>query len=290
MLVKFDYARCDSINDLLDVLSNSGKNIGLIAGGTDLLVQIRSKLVKPDAVISIKDIPELTEIKETAHDITVGAAVSFSEIIGSSVIHDNFPVLQDASGYIGSPIIRNLATIGGNVQTASPAADGLAALYSLDAQVVLVSPRGERLLKIEDFVIGPKKTARAKDELIKAFRIPKIKWDMEKFFKVGKRNALAISIVNGVVRAAFEDGRKIKEARVVLGAVAPTPLRLRQAENFLQGKEYTDELGKELRKIIQDSISPISDIRASKEYRKYIAGVMCDRVISDNLENGGGRS
>jgi len=263
MLKKFTYVKPKTIKEALYNLKNDALPL---AGGSDLLVRIRAKICNPKKIIDIHEISELREIYEDPKELFIGGAVTFSELIEFNIIGNYLSILKQAAQTVGSPQIRNIGTIAGNVQSASPAGDGLVALFGLEAKVNLISANNERTLPIKEFVIGPNKTDKKPNELIKGFTILKKNWDYQKFFKIGKRNALAISIVNG--------------------AVAPTPIRLKSAEELLVGNTYTSKLAYEFRETIKKSILPISDIRGSKEYRKYIVGVMCDRIVSNSMNRG----
>lgn len=289
-LPAFNYIKPTTFKETLVYLKEMKTNTEIMAGGTDLLVQVRAKAKKPDTIVDVKDISDLKVIKETPKDVYIGSTVTFSEILKSNIIGIQCPVLKEAAQKYGSPQIRNIGTIGGNVQTASPAGDGLVALFALEAEVDLISPESERKVLIEDFIRGPQKTSKRPNELLKGFNITKRNWNFQTFFKIGRRNALAISVVNGVINLSFDaTKRKITDARIVLGAVAPTPIRLKSAEELLRGEKYRNTLGQEFRDIIKKSISPISDVRASKEYRSYIAGVMCDRIVKQAVKYGGER-
>jgi len=283
MLKKFTYVKPKTIKEALYNLKNDAL---LLAGGSDLLVRIRAKICNPKKIIDIHEISELREIYEDPKELFIGGAVTFSELIEFNIIGNYLSILKQAAQTVGSPQIRNIGTIAGNVQSASPAGDGLVALFGLEAKVNLISANNERTLPIKEFVIGPNKTDKKPNELIKGFTILKKNWDYQKFFKIGKRNALAISIVNGVVKLNIDENKKITDACIILGAVAPTPIRLKSAEELLVGNTYTSKLAYEFRETIKKSILPISDIRGSKEYRKYIVGVMCDRIVSNSMNRG----
>lgn len=280
MLTKFKYIRPKTIDEALEIL-NTPENTAIISGGTDLLVQNRARLVEPNTVVDVKEIPELKQIRETDTDILLGSAVTFSMIIESDIVRKHANVLTQAAQCVGSPQIRNQGTIGGNAQTASPAGDGLVALCGMDAEVELVSLSGVRRMPVKQYVVGPGKTVKQHNELIKGFIIRKQEWDFSRFFKVGRRKALAISIVNGVINLSFDDEKNISSARITLGAVAPTPVQIADLEKELMGKRYSDELGTLIREKVLAAVAPISDIRGSKEYRSYIAAVRCDRIIKE---------
>ncbi len=279
----FTYVKPISLSEALQHLNTN--DVIVISGGTDIMIQLRYKSISPTKLVDVKDLEELKLIEEKGNTIYIGGAATFSQIVENDIIKNNFPTLVEAAQEVGGPQIRNVGTLAGNVQTASPAGDGLLALCALDATVELVSEKGSREVSIRDFVIGPKKTIKRHDEIIKCFKVKKQDWDYEKFFKVGKRNALAISIVNGIIKINFNEDETIKEARVVLGAVGPTPKRLERAEKYLVGKTCQEETIEELKSIVSNDISPISDIRGSSEYRKHIAAVNCGRYIK--LAKGG---
>lgn len=281
----FDYVCPTSLSQALKHLNTDKNDAMVISGGTDVMVQLRYKSISPKKLVNVKDLEELKFTEEKEDWVYIGGSITFSQIIKDNIIKNNFPSLVEAAQEVGSPQIRNMGTLAGNVQTASPAGDGLAALYALDATVELVSEKGSREINIRDFVVGPKKTTRRSNEIIKGFKIAKQHWDYNKFFKIGKRNALAISIVNGAIMLNMEEDETIKDARIVLGAVAPTPLRLIRAEDALIGNKITEEILERVKNIIQEDINPISDIRASKEYRRYISAVSCKNIIT--LAKGG---
>lgn len=154
----------------------------------------------------------------------------------------------------------------------------MTAAYALDGSAVLLSQRGERRVSLLEFIRGPRRTQLAEDELIAAVELPKRKWTAQRFFKVGRRNALAISVVNGVVALDLQDGA-VKNSRICVGAVAPTPLRMHQAEELLHGQVLSPELAAQAARLITDSVEPISDLRASREYRAYMAGIMVKRQL-----------
>lgn len=285
MLFPFRYEKAKDLNQAISM--SYGENIKFIAGGTDLLVIMRARQTSPDLLIDITDVPELKEIKYEQGKLFIGASVALNIVAENQYVKEYFPTLREAILCIGSPLIRNMGTLGGNVQTASPAADGLVALIAENAQVEVYGREGKRLLPISSFIIGPKKTSLLQGELITGFWLMPELWSYTKFFKKGRRNALAISIANGVVKLAI-DSEKIQDARIVLGAVGPTPLRIKQVEDFIIGNSINTILQKDFQDMIKQKVAseikPISDIRASAEYRAYIAAVMCVRLLQQSTE------
>ncbi len=278
MIPRFNITIPEKLDEALELLESG--NALPICGGTDLLVLMRAGKITAENLVYIGRIPELHIMEERNDSIYIGAACRFDEIEKSELIKKNAPLLAVAAGQVGSPPIRNRGTIGGNVQNASPAGDGLVALYGEEAVVVKVSRNGEEEIPIQEFVLGPRKTQLRPGELIKGFLIPKKEKGFSKFFKVGRRNALAISVVNGCV-CVNHAGKKLSDIRIVLGAVGITPVIIDGVNEKISGLQYTPETDESVQKIIEDSISPIDDIRASKEYRRYIAGISVRRALRE---------
>jgi len=278
MYVDFKYHSPKSISELFGLFSSTEEPL-VYAGGTDLLVLLRSKKVSAKHIIDIKKLPELSGISQTDEWISIGATECFSTLSRSELVKEWAHTLNEAARQVGSEQIRNKGTIGGNIQTASPAGDGLVAALGLDAELSLLSPAGERRLTLSDFVLAPRSTALKSHEIIVGVHVPKRKWNFQRFFKVGLRNALAISVVNGAVTLSLDSSGIVTDARIVLGAVAPTPVRIKRAEDLLAGCAVDAISLVEVAQAVRESIQPITDIRASAEYRSYIAGVMVKRQI-----------
>ncbi|MBR0025870.1 MAG: xanthine dehydrogenase family protein subunit M [Clostridia bacterium] len=283
MYVQFEHVRPTSVEALLSLLAEKKEGTILYGGGTDILVDLRDGKLKASRVIDVKNIPEFCEITETENTIRIGCAVTLSEIAENPLVQRWASSLAEGVSKVGSVQIRNKATLAGNIQTASPAGDGLNAAYALDGAAILISKSGERRIALTDYVNGPRRTAIQANEALGYIELPKREWNYQKFFKVGLRNALAISVVNGVV-ALEEKAGIITDARISVGAVAPTPRRIREAEALLCGKSLTKELAEEVAALVSGSVSPISDIRASAEYRAYMAGTMVKRQLMDYME------
>lgn len=285
MLKSFSYVKPSSLSQALHELNTGPDDAIVISGGTDVLVQLRDGIISPKKIVDVSDLGELKFIEDRGDSVWLGGATTFSQIVKNEFIKTNFPSLFEAAREVGSPQIRNVGTLAGNTQTASPAGDGLVALYALDATVELISEVGIREINISKFIIGPKRTTKRHDEVIRCFKFKKQSWDYDVFFKVGKRNAHAISIVNGVVKINFNEDKTIKDVRMVLGAVAPTPLKLHRAEKYLIGKPCDEDAVNEIRNIVGNDVSPISDLRGSKEFRRYMAATKCARYLK--LAGGG---
>ncbi len=255
-----------TLDELWDIFDKKSPRV--IAGGTDLMVRIRAKVEKPKGLLDITRIPELHQFSHEGNRYRIGTALTHTELLEKPIPQ----ILYDAISSIGSPQIRNMGTIGGNICNASPAGDGILPLYLLDADVVLLSKDGERKMSISEFIKGPGKTALKDGEILSAIEFTdSFKDYIHIFKKVGKRVAMTISVVSIGLIFKMSDGI-INDIRIAYGAVSPTVLRMKEVENFLIGKSIDDEILNKAQKMIENLVSPISDIRATADYRKKVAG------------------
>ncbi len=279
-MVFFDYERPVTLKEAMLLANREGAYP--LAGGTDLLVKVRRETLSPKLLVDLKHVPEL-------HGITfdgptfIGATTTLNQIADSTALLERFPVLARAAHAVGSRQVRNRATIGGNVANASPAADTVPALMVLDAQVVLAGPGEERTVPVCYFFTGPGKTVMRQGEIIRGFLIPETKGTFF-FEKVSRRNAVDLSTVSVVV-FGFVEGGDVR-LRVAAGAVAPTPLRLFDAEHVF------DEGGPDAMERVLDAadgaISPIDDIRGTAAFRRKVVRVLLRRGIQTVLASLGG--
>jgi len=271
------YVRVKSVDDLLRGLAEPGAVI--LCGGTDLIVKMRAGLLSPETLLDISELDDLRAIDVTDGAVEIGAAVTEEELLQSEIVVKRLPLLADVLRDLGSPQIRNRGTLGGNLVNASPAADSAIPLLLYDADVVLRSADGERSIPAERFMVGPGKTCLGPREFVRAIRIPLPKWPFEtSFHKVGKRRALTIAIASVGALLHIEEGR-IVEARLAAGSVAPVPLRLRELETKLQGATLDDTLIEETRTAARDAVSPITDVRATADYRRDVVGDLVARAL-----------
>lgn len=242
-----------------------------LAGGTDLLVAIRKGTEAPNSLVYVGELPELRVLREEEEGLEVGAALTHAELL-SHPATERFPILRAVLRTIGSPAIRAMGTLGGNIVTASPAGDSLVALYLLEARVRLISAEGERELPISEFIVGPRKTALRRGELVRSVFLPWLSGEPQSFFrKVGRRRALIIAIASLGALVWVRDGR-VERARLALGSVAPTVLRPREVEEALVGRPLDPAAWEDLVPKLSQATQPISDLRASAEYRRKVAG------------------
>jgi xanthine dehydrogenase FAD-binding subunit len=253
-----------------------------IAGGTDLAILISGSSDVYLRLIDISKIGEITKISSGPEQLSIGAGVTIAEIRGS----DQLPLcLSQGAAGIGSPQIRNIATIGGNICNASPCGDTLAPLVALKAQFRLVSGSLTRDVRAEDFFAGPKQTVKNDNEILTEILIDT---DFLKggssFRMIGKRKGQAISQVNAAVWLVLGGDLRIKKVRAAVGSVAPTPLRLYRLEDFLKDKKPNEITLEDISPVIQEEIKPISDVRASQTYRKQVAATLVFDCLMEAAE------
>ena len=268
-LPEFNYYRPTTLKEALYLLSEL-EDVKILAGGTDLLIDLRIRRYRPRNIIDISRLKELKYIIDEGDKVRVGSLITLQELIESPIIKSKAPLLAEAAYNMSSWQIRNIATIGGNLCNASPAADTAPPLMIYEAKLKLISKKGERLVPITKFFKGPRKTELRSNEILAEIEIPYIKGMGSSFVKLGRRDAFTLSVVAIATAVSVKDS-KFNDVRISLNAVAPTPVRAYTAENYLKGKDVTiDEIRKAAELVLKD-ISPISDVRASAEYRKEMS-------------------
>ena len=267
------YFSPQQIEEALTILSKYGKEIKVIAGGTDLLIQYYDRLYEINGWLDLKNIKELKDIRINKNQMEIGAMVTHTQLEKSEDIKKYFPILGQAAADIGSPQIRNRGTIGGNIVNASPAGDLLAPLMAYWAKFKLLSGKDETLVPAENFFLGPKKTILRTDQLLIQIILPLPKKKTYGcWIKIGKRKALIIATITlALVVEMAEDNKIVKDVRTCLGSVAPTPIEIKEIREKMIGKKFSELDFAELGRIIEDKISPIDDIRGTREYRKDVA-------------------
>lgn len=270
-----------SLEEFFSVLSGNPES-HVMAGGTDLLVRLRH--TRPDGkrahIVLLEKIPDIKGIRIEDQRLVMGSGVTFSEIIDSWEIKAHAPLLAEAASVIGGPAIRNMATIGGNIVTASPAGDSLPPLYLMNAELEIVSSDKTKTVRLDEFIKGPSKTSLGKGEIIKSVMIPLMKGGYASSFeKTGRRKALAVTVASFAGILGFcEDGR-VKEARFAWGSVAPTVFRSDEAESVIKGSSLEPEAVAKAVSIVGESVSPIDDLRAPADYRRKVAGNLLVRFL-----------
>lgn len=255
-----------------------------LAGGTNVLVDLYKGKITSSGFVDLSRIEEWKTIELKDQVLEIGSLVTHAELEANPIVKKYCPALSMGACAVGSPQIRNRGTLGGNLQSASPAADCAPPLLALEAILTLVSATAsgevkERQLSLADFFLGVGKTALRPNELIHKISININPKNQSIFLKSGLRKALAISLVNVAVSLDLDENNTCSKARVALGSIAPTPIRIRSVEEFLEGKMLNEDVIEEASRIVGKGISPISDLRASAEYRSYLAKVLLREAL-----------
>ena len=288
--MEFTYYHPKNIQSLVTTLSGL-QNYALLAGGTDLLVKMKEKLLQPmpQAVVDINEIGKLQEITESEGYLWIGPAVSHTALTKSVLVNEKAVVLAEAAGQIGSPQIRNKGTVGGNICNASPAADTVPALLALDAMVEISDQSGRRHVALSEVFKGPGRTCLLPGQFISQIRLRTIQHNEgAAFLKVGKRKALAIAMINAAVWLKIANGI-IDDVRIAFGSVAPTPIRLYELETWLIGKSANHGVFAQAGVKASQMIKPIDDIRCTADYRKRLAQIIIFRSLVTALGRAQGR-
>lgn len=283
-MLDVDILQPKSLSELWKSVSSLKNSFRYLAGGTDLVVLAKHGIGIPCTWIDITKIKELKKIEQKSDSIFIGSLVTYAEIEESELICKWAPALFSVPPEFASPPIRSLATVGGNCANASPAGDGLPALYVEGAHIILKSKSSTRELPIEKFFIGPKKTVLKKDELIVGFRIPKKPYTKGTFLKIGPRKGLAIAKASLAISLRENGSGTIQDIKIALGAVGPTVLRANKTEALLLGQKMDDSLIKKAQELVQTEASPITDHRSTAEYRRAMCGVLLKRALKRLLE------
>ena len=278
-----DFYAPQTLNELLTTLAETGGR--LLAGGTDIIPQMRRGLPGSPVLVDATRIAELRFIRENDSVVEIGALSTHSDLTGSSLLQQKAPMLVDTTWHISSPQLRARGTLGGNIANASPAGDTIPALYAYKAVLNLVSLKGRRQLPIEEFYLGPGKTCLEAGEIIYSitFKPPQEPYGAA-FRNMGRRWGLAISVVNTAALLIAADSGEIKEARVALGSVAPTVVRCPAVESALAGRKGSSEVAQNAASQVCNDIKPINDVRATAEYRLQAAVVLVQRALEASLD------
>lgn len=275
----------DHLDEVWDILERDPETM-LYAGGTDLLVRLRFNFAGSPvrrfagSLICLERIDELKSIHEADGQIFIGSCVSHTKLMENLLIQKHFPLLIQAVKVLGSPPIRNMGTIGGNICTASPAGDTLPPLYTLGAIVEIRSIDSNRLVPLKGFIKGPGKTALQKSEIVYGVWINTNQdYNVCHYEKVGQRKALAIAIASFAALLKLSESGIIEKALFAWGSVAPVIVTSQEAEKMLIGKPLTAESLKSVVPLVEKAVSPIDDVRASAEYRRMVAGNLLFRLL-----------
>jgi carbon-monoxide dehydrogenase medium subunit len=280
----FEYFEPKTLKEAVRLLVKYKKGAKLLAGGTDLMIGMKDGFVRPKCLINMKKIKGLDKISYSKKEgLSIGSLATWTNILSSKPIHQNYPILGEAVSLIGCPQIRNIGTIGGNICHASPGADSAPALMIYEAQCLVAGPGRERIIPIEKIFTGVQKISLKQGEILTGFRLPTPDTESKGcYLKFSPRRAMDLPIVGVAVLVRASDGI-FQDVKIALGAVSPTPIRARRAESFLCGKSVNDE---SIRKAAGEAMmesKPITDMRASREYRLGLVKELTYRAIKQSV-------
>jgi|WetSurMetagenome_2_1015567.scaffolds.fasta_scaffold274560_2 aerobic carbon-monoxide dehydrogenase medium subunit len=280
----FEYLRATSLEQACALLSSHGKHAKILAGGTDLLVKMKHRRLIPPYLVDIKRIPGLDYMRyEQGDGLRIGPLTSIEQVKRSLVVRKRYPVLHQAAGYMATIAIRNQATLVGNICNGSPSAETAPALIVLDAQARVLGPGGERVVPVEDFFTGPGTTALAPDELVAELWIAEPPTGAGGAYHKHSLRRMDVAMV-GVASLVVPEGEACGDIRIVLSAVAPTPMRAKKAEDVLRGQVPTEALVEAAAREAAAGSRPITDIRGTAESRKNIVETLTGQVIREALK------
>jgi len=284
-LPKFEYLTPRTLDEAIFMLSRHRGEARVIAGGTDLLHKMKRREETPRYLVGLKNIPRLDYIDyDESQGLRFGPLVTIHAIETSSFIRHKFPILSQAASSMASAQIRNLGTVVGNISSAVPSADMAPGLMVLGGKLKIANIKGERLIHVEDFFAGPSVSVLAPDELVVEVQVPNPPPNSGMvYIKHTIRAAMELAIVGVATMVAFQNG-VCSEIKIALGAVAPTPIRANRAETVLKGRPFSTKLVKEASQTASDEARPISDIRASAEYRKEMIRILSERALNKARE------
>lgn len=278
--MRFNYLEPKTIEEAVSLLSKYGRKAKVIAGGTDLLMQIRNKTIKPEYVVDLGGISRLDYIGyENERSLLIGALTTIRALERSVELQRRYTIISQAAGQLGSVAIRNVATIGGNLCNAAPSAEIVPALIGLSAKAKIVGPDGERIVAVEDLFTSPGQTVLTSGELLVEIQVPTPPPNTKGvYLKHAIRGSIDLAIL-GVAAIVTLNGNVCCDVKIALGGVAPTPMRARKAEEVLKGETIDATLIQKAAKVVSAESNPITDVRASAEYRREMLEVFTRRAI-----------
>ena len=254
-------------------------NIKLLAGGTDVIVQMHSERIEPELIVDIKNIPELKQIAKTVDGFKFGAAISGKELMLNEEFNKVWPGIMDGVRLIGSLQIRGRASVGGNLCNASPAADSVPPMIAAGAVANIIGPKGNRDVPVEEIIVKPGQTSLSRDEIIVSFQLPnRPPKSGDAYLRFTPRTEMDIAVVGVAINLTLDNEGICNSARLALGAVAPTPILDRNAAEILIGTKVDENALENLASAVQKSCAPIDDKRGTIEFRENVVGVLAKRV------------
>jgi CO/xanthine dehydrogenase FAD-binding subunit len=270
---QFEYLKPETLDEVVQILAEHGCEAQVLAGGTDLIAWVREELLTPSVLVDIKGIDSLKELVLVDDILFIGALVTFSELIGSTIIQKKFPLILEMAKSVASTGVRNRATLVGNICSAVPSCDSGPVLLAYETNVLVKGPRGEKKVPLRDWFLGPKQNALKEGQVATGLSLP---LPGEKhggsYLKLGRYRGDDLAQASVSVLALPEN-----VYRIAFGAVAPRPVRAKKIESLVNGKKLEDSLIEQAQKLLPQEIAPITDIRASREYRTHMMKVMLER-------------
>lgn len=281
----FEYVRPADLRTAVALLAEKNGKARAMAGGTDLLVQMRAERFQLDRVVDVKSIPELNELRfDRKQGLTIGAAVPCYQIYGNKDVQTHYPGILDAAQIVGGVAIQGRASIGGNLCNASPSGDTIPILIAYGAQAVIAGPGGERTVPVEQFCVAPGTSVLKAGELLVSVRVPAPEpRSGGHYLRFIPRNEMDIAVVGAGAWVQLGRGGRIADARLALGAVAPTPLYVDAARGVLVGTDGSDEVLEDAAEAARKAARPISDMRGTEAQRRHLSGVLAKRALRGAL-------
>jgi len=282
---EFEYFKPKTLDETVELLVKYGSRAKILAGGTDLIGWLRDDFSKPDALIDIKAIEGLTKIEFKDNALFIGPLVTFNMLIESVTIKEKYPLILEMSKTVASHGLRNRATIAGNICSAVPCCDSGPVLLVYNAEVLVKGSKGDRKIPLSEWFIGPKKTSLKEDEIVTGLSIPlPDKKHTGCYVKLGRYNGEDLAQASVAILVLSDT-----KYRIAFGAVGPSPIRAKKIEALIDGKQLENNVIEEAKKLVPQEISPITDIRATKEYRTHMIKVMFERGIITATERLSGK-
>ena len=265
----FNYLRPDCVTECLDILSQHGTETAILAGGTDVMISLRAGAKKPRIILDISRLPETRLVEPHGETVRVGSTLTYSELIDHPIIKNEFPALCAAMGCVGSLQIRNVGTLGGNIANSSPAADSIPPMMLRDAEIIIQKKGSSRIQKLEKLIVGAYSNTLEPDELITGIILRKIKKGYrESYQRIGRRKSLSIARINAAILGRLNDSGVIEDARISVGSVAPSPMRMTNVESHLKGRKPELKTILEASRMIAQEIIDLVGVRHSTEYKQ----------------------
>ncbi len=282
MRINFKYLRPHSLNECLAVLATHGDESAILAGGTDLMISLRSGSRTPKFVLDISRLSEIRSVEQHAEVIKIGAILTYSELIAHPLIVKTFPALSAAMSCVGSLQIRNVGTLGGNIANSSPAADSIPPMMIHDAQVMIQKVNSVRIEKLEKLIVGPSSNTLEPDELITGIILKPVESAYKQSYRrIARRKSLSIARVNMAVSAKLDANGLIEDVRISVGSVAPTPLRIKKIEDSLIGLKPESKFIQETGELVARHIVDLVGVRHSTEYKRPAIAGLAIKCLED---------